>query len=127
MTHTHLGHALLATGMSEPALDAFHRGAALGGVVDSAQLAYALSVTGQRDAANAVVRAVLRQKRDVYNFASAMSLAYLGLGAREEALRWLDRIDEGSGNPTYLRLPAMAPLRAEPRFQRALRLYARTP
>ncbi len=121
-THGQLGQSLVAKGTAEEALQEFRRGASLGGAVDSAQLAYGLAIAGQRAAAEAVLRAVTREPREMYNLDAAIAIAYVGLGDHDQAFRWLERAASFPwGGYTYLRAPALAPLRDNPRFRRVLR------
>ena len=120
-TYGLLGYALIARGERDEALDAFRRGAALGGVVDSALLAYGLAATGQRAAAQALLRAIESKPRDVYNLSSAVAMAYVALGDHDAAFRWLEKLGSGFGGLTFFRLPGLAAIRSDPRYARLLR------
>ena len=42
---------------------------------------------------------------------------YVGLGERNQAIKWLERAYEEHFNPSILLRPAFDPLRSDPRFQ----------
>jgi serine/threonine-protein kinase len=106
-----LGEAYLLKGRSADAIAAFRKAAVLSGVRDSAQLAYALAVTGNRAAAEQIVRDIIASSNVRYVPPYHMAMAYAGLGQVDEAFRWLDRAyDE--------RASFMAGVKAAPAFAR---------
>ncbi|MGH7696658.1 MAG: tetratricopeptide repeat protein, partial [Gemmatimonadaceae bacterium] len=119
--HTHLGHALLAKGLPNEALEEFRKGASLGMAADSAQYAFALASAGQPDSARALLRLLTKDVREATHYDMGIAMAYSALGDRDEAFRWLDRMVHVSSSMSFLRAPAMAPLRADPRFANILR------
>ncbi|MES2525218.1 MAG: BTAD domain-containing putative transcriptional regulator [Gemmatimonadota bacterium] len=121
--HQQLGHALLQKNLQSDAIAAFERAAALSGMRDSAQLAYGYAVTGRREAATAIVQAVLRSQSRRYISPFDMAVAYTGLGDVDEAFRWLERAFEehAAGMDTIAITPAFEPLHADPRWSRLLR------
>ncbi|MEX2282236.1 MAG: protein kinase [Gemmatimonadota bacterium] len=127
LTHVLTGYALVEQGNRTEGVAAFQRGAALGNTQDSAFWAYGLAVTGQRDAAERVLRAVVRDRSEIFSLDAIIALAYVGLGNHEEAFRWLDRQVRGAGSPAFIRLPAFDPIRNDPRFVRLLRDLGVTP
>jgi serine/threonine-protein kinase len=116
--HQQLGYAYLAAGRPAEALAAFRRAAALTGVRDSAHLAYALAVTGQRGAAERILRDLLASSRRRYLPPFGVAVAYTGLGDTDAAFQWLDRaVAERSPFATAVQtLPALDPLHADPRW-----------
>lgn len=116
--HAWLGHTLLAKGKPNEALEEFQRGAQLGGVQDSAYLAYGLAAVGKREEARAILSVLTATPRKRTNLGVAYALAYSALQDWDAAFYWLDnQIDGFSGNAqTYLRMPAAAALVAHPRF-----------
>ena len=86
-----LGHAYLQKGMNTEAIDALRRAAALNGVRDSAHLAYAYAVAGDRDRAKSLVEALVSSGGSRYLPPFHIALAYSGLGDKDAAFRWLER------------------------------------
>ncbi len=121
--HQQLGHAYLQKRMPARAVDSFERAAQLGGVGDSAQLAYAYAVTGSRDRAVALLGRLVETgtTRPLPPF--AMALGYVGLGDRDHALDWLERgVAEHAAYMDLLGVsPAFDPLRGDARFLALLR------
>jgi TolB-like protein/Tfp pilus assembly protein PilF len=91
LSYQQLGHAYLQLGRPADAIAALRRAAALSGPRDSAQLAYAYAVTGDRPEARKIVRALLDGPADRYVPAFHVAMAYAGLGDVDEAFRWLER------------------------------------
>lgn len=122
LAYQQLGHAYLLKGRAPDAIDALRRAAALSGPRDSAQLAYAYAVTGQRAEALGVVRSLVDpSRRNVPSFHVAM--AYAGLGDADAAFRWLERgyEERGSFMDGVGITAAFAPLHDDPRWPRLLR------
>jgi TolB-like protein/Tfp pilus assembly protein PilF len=118
-----LGHAYLQKGMAAEAVAEFERAAALSGLRDSAQLAYAYAVTGRRGEAQAIVRTLLRSSERRYLPPFGVALAYVGLGDADAAFRWLERAyaEHAAGMDTIAITPAFAPLHGDPRWGDLLR------
>jgi TolB-like protein/tetratricopeptide (TPR) repeat protein len=91
LAHEQLGHAFLESGNSTEALDAFRKAAALSGAQDSAQLAYALGVTGHRSEAEHVLRDLLASSERRHLPPLAIAVAYVGLGDADTAFHWLEQ------------------------------------
>ncbi|MEJ7812394.1 MAG: protein kinase [Gemmatimonadaceae bacterium] len=121
--HQHLGFAYLQKRMPTEAVAAFAHAAARGGANDSAQLAYAYGITGRRREAEAILRDVLAQQRNRYVQPSGIVLAYVGLGDRDAAFRWLEQgYGEHAAQMNQLKVhPAYEPLHADPRWAALLR------
>ena len=122
LAHQQLGYAYLQKGMPAEAVAAFARAAALGGLRDSAQLAYAHAVTGRRAEAEQIVRALIGSSDRRYVSPFDVAVAYVGLGDSDAAFRWLERAYEehAAGMDTIAITPALAPLYADPRWTRLL-------
>ena len=45
------------------------------------------------------------------------TLMYVGLGEKDQAMKWLEKAYEERFNPSILLRPAFDPLRSDPRFQ----------
>ena len=91
LSYEQLGHAYLQKGKYVEAINALRRAAALSGFRDSAQLAYAYAVAGQRSEARRIVRRLVDPSQHRYVSPFHIAMAYAGLGEKDEAFRWLDR------------------------------------
>jgi serine/threonine-protein kinase len=91
LAYQQLGHAYLEKGLPREAIDALRRAAAMSGARDSAELAFAYAVTGQRDEATRVMSRLLLHGGGQNALAFHYAMAYAGLGSADEAFRWLDR------------------------------------
>ena len=89
-----LGEAYLMKGQDADAIAAFRKAAELSGVRDSAQLAYALAVTGDRGTAERIVRDLVTSSRTRYVPPFHIAMAYAGLGQVDTALDWLEQAYE---------------------------------
>jgi len=117
-----LGHALLALGRPEEALEAFRRAAAISGPRDSAHLAYAHGVIGERAQALAIIRTLMPPERDAAPIALHLGIAYAGLGEADSAFAWLDRAyaERASFVVGVAAEPALVRLHDDPRWTRLL-------
>ncbi|HSK19240.1 MAG TPA: BTAD domain-containing putative transcriptional regulator [Longimicrobiales bacterium] len=117
-----LGHARLQQGMAAEAIDAFERAATLSGTRDSLHLAYALAVTGRTGDARRILTD-LTSSGHTENMAYHFALAATGLGDLDRAFAWLERgfDEQGSFVGSAAVDPALAPLRADPRWPMMLR------
>ena len=128
LAYQQLGHAYLQKGMPAEAITALRRAAMLSGARDSANLAYAYAVTGQRAEALRVLRTLVHpSRRHVPSFHVAM--AYVGLEDADAAFRWLDRgyEERGSFMDGIKVTAAFAPLHSDPRWHRLLRRMGHEP
>ena len=117
-----LGEAYLMKGRNADAIAAFRKAALLSGVRDSAQLAYAFAVTGDRATAQRIVRDIVASSSARYVPPFHIAMAYAGLGDADEAFRWLERAyDERASFIGGVKMTrAFAPLHADARWQRLL-------
>jgi TolB-like protein/DNA-binding SARP family transcriptional activator/Flp pilus assembly protein TadD len=130
LAHQQLGHAYLLKGMGPQALTALRRAAALTGPRDSAQLAYALAVTGDAAEAEQILRALLAPaRRGGGALPYHIAMAYAGLGDRDAAFGWLDRgyAERASFMAGVKVDPGFARLHADPRWPGLLRRMALAP
>ncbi|MGZ8412255.1 MAG: tetratricopeptide repeat protein [Gemmatirosa sp.] len=120
--YVHLGDAHLQQGEPAAALAAFRRAAALNGGRDSAQIAYALAMTGQRAAAERLLRELLDTPRRRYLPPVPVAKACVALGDADAAFRWLERgLDERAAQMRTIGVaPAFDRLHADPRWARLL-------
>jgi TolB-like protein/DNA-binding SARP family transcriptional activator/tetratricopeptide (TPR) repeat protein len=116
-----LGHAHLQKGMYPEAIAALRRSASMSGARDSAQLAYAYAVAGQRAEARRVV-ALLTQPPGRYVPPYHLAMAYSALGDVDEAFRLLERAyAERASFMNGVKVErAFQPLHADPRWGRLL-------
>jgi len=117
-----LGHAYLLKEMHADAIAAFRKAAALSGLRDSAHLAYAFAVTGDRATAEQIVGGLVASSSHRYVPPFHIAMAYSGLGRVDEAFRWLDRAYEerASFMGAVKVTAAFAPLHGDPRWGRLL-------
>jgi Flp pilus assembly protein TadD len=123
LTHEVLGQAYLQLGRPAEALAAFRRAAVLSGPRDSAQLAYALAVTGDRPQAERILRELLASQRRRYLPPVGIALAYVGLGDRDAAFAWLERgvREHAAFMDSIYTMPVFDPLRGDPRWTSLMR------
>ena len=129
LAYQQLGHAYLQKGMREEAIAALRRAAELSGPRDSAQLAYAYAVSGQRDEADRVIGTLLDPSRPQFGLPFHIAMAYTGLGNMDEAFAWLERgYAERSSFMDAVKIErAFAPLHVDPRWGRLLRRMGHEP
>ena len=121
--YVQLGEAYLQRGKSAEALAAFRRAVALSGARDSANLAYALAMTGERGAAKGVLRALLAAPQRSYLPPVPMAKAYVALNDADAAFAWLERgHDERAAQMRTIKVTrGFDPLHADPRWGPLLR------
>jgi serine/threonine-protein kinase len=117
-----LGHAYLLKGQNAEAIAALQKAAVLSGLRDSAQLAYAYAVTGDRATARQIVRELLASSDTRYIPPYHIAMAYAGLGQVDEAFHWLERAYEERASFTggVKITQAFAPLHGDPRWRALL-------
>ena len=121
--HAQLGEAYLQRGNAAEALAAFRRAVALSGARDSANLAYALAMTGQSSEARSVLGAMLAAPQRSYLPPVAMAKAYVALKDADAAFAWLERgHDEHAAQMRTIKVTAgFDPLHADRRWKPLLR------
>ena len=114
-----LGHAYLLKGQNAEAIAALQKAAVLSGLRDSAQLAYAYAVTGDRATARRIIREILASSNTRYIPPFHIAMAYAGLGQVDEAFRWLELAYEerASFMGGAKHNAALAPLHGDPRWR----------
>jgi serine/threonine-protein kinase len=121
-----LRFAYSGKGMYPEALEAAKRAAALAGPNDVRRrgfLAYNYGLAGQKAEALAIVQELLALDRKTYVPPIGIAAAYVGLGDRDQAIRWLTRAYEERDADMYLvkYWPLWDPVRDDPRFQELVR------
>ena len=122
LSYQQLGHAYLQKRMYVDAISALRQAATLSGIRDSAQLAYAYAVAGQKAEARRVVRLLLDPSQHRYIPPIHIAMAYAGLGEVDESFRWLERgYEERASFVSGLKVEtAFESLQADPRWSALL-------
>jgi len=117
-----LGHAYLLKKRSADAIAAFQKAAALSGLRDSAHLAYAYAVTGDRATAERIVGDLVASSSRRYVSPFHIAMAYAGLGRVDDAFGFLQRgYEERASFMDGVKVTAaFAPLHRDPRWSRLL-------
>ena len=117
-----LGHAYLLKHQSVDAIAAFRKAAVLSGLRDSAHLAYAYAVTGDRATAERIVGDLVASSSRRYVSPFHIAMAYSGLGRVDDAFAFLERgYEERASFMGGVKVTAaFAPLHGDPRWSRLL-------
>ena len=116
IAHYELGQAFVQKHSYDEAIAEFQKAIELSGgsIPCTSNLAYAYAVSNQRNEAVKILNDLLT--RSTRN-ASEIALMYVGLGEKDQAMKWLERAYGEHFNPSILVRPAFDPLRSDPRFQ----------
>ena len=116
VAHYELGQAFVQEHSYSEAITEFRKAVELSGgsIPCTSNLAYAYAVSNQRNEAVKILNDLLT--RSTRN-ASEIALMYVGLGEKDQAMKWLERAYAEHFNPSILVRPAFDPLRSDPRFQ----------
>ena len=111
--------------MVEEALAAYERGAELypADMGLKGELAVAYGVAGRKDQAQSILDELEERAQRGRVSPHAMALAQLGVGNKDEAMRWLEKVYE-ERSPSLIFMnenPRYDGLRGDPRFQELLR------
>ena len=120
MAHWGLGLAYLRQGRASDALPEFEpTGGDFVGLHRDGLLGYAHALAGHQAEARRILEAIDSQRRSgEYISPLDPALVHLGLGEREAALDWLERLVDDRGARFFLVDPIFNPVRADPRFER---------
>ena len=120
--HVQLGEAYVQQGRPAEALAAFRQAAALSGGRDSALIAYALALSGERGTAARLLGALLEGTPRPYRPPVPVAKAYTALGDADAAFRWLERgAEERAGAMEAINVtPSFDPLHADRRWPQLL-------
>jgi tetratricopeptide (TPR) repeat protein len=116
VAHYELGQAFVQEHRYNEAITEFRKAIELSGGSTPfiSNLAYAYAVSNRRNEAVKILNDLkTRSTRD----ASEIALIYLGLGEKDQAMKWLETAYAEHFNPSILVRPAFDPLRSDPRFQ----------
>jgi tetratricopeptide (TPR) repeat protein len=116
-----LGQALQAAGAREAAIAEYQKAQALNDdPLVVALLGNAYASSGNKTEALKILDQLKEESKQRYVSAYSFALLYLGLGDKEEALRWLEQSyqDRAGSDIGYIRVdPLLDPLRGDPRFE----------
>jgi TolB-like protein/Tfp pilus assembly protein PilF len=116
-----LGSALVAKGALDAAIREYQKARALSdNPLMLGLLAHAYGFSGNKAEAMKIVDELKELSKQRYVSAYSFALVYLGLGDKEEALRWLAKSyqDRAGDALRYIRVePLLDPLRGDPRFE----------
>jgi len=119
--HWNLGSALAATGALGPAIEEYQKARSLND--DPSMLGLlgrALAVSGNRTEAMKILEQLNTLSQQRYVSAYSFAMVHLGLGDKEEALRYLEKAYEDRAGELlrYINVePVLDPLRGNPRFE----------
>ncbi len=124
--HHFLGHAYLAKGMYEEAVASYGREMARSGKATRllAFTAHALGKAGQTTEALKLIAELTERARHDYVAGNLLAIAHMGVGNKEEALRWLEHAFEQRTQLGDLNRGAhfwLQPLHSDPRYQDLIR------
>jgi TolB-like protein/DNA-binding winged helix-turn-helix (wHTH) protein/Flp pilus assembly protein TadD len=116
IAHYELGQAFVQKHSYNEAIAEFQKAIELSGgsVSCAANLAYAYAASNKRNEAVKILNDL--KTRSTRN-ASEIALIYVGLGEKDQAMKWLGKAYEEHFNPSILVRPTFDPLRSDPRFQ----------
>src|SRR5437773_1635731 len=116
IAHYELSQAFVQKHSYNEAIAEFQKAIELSGgsIPCTSNLAYAYAVSNKRNEAVKILNDV--KTRSTRN-AAEIALMYVGLGEKDQAMKWLGKAYEEHFNPSILLRPAFDPLRSDPRFQ----------
>jgi TolB-like protein/Tfp pilus assembly protein PilF len=115
-----LGSALAVKGAIGAAIEEYQKARALNDDRVLGLLGHAYASSGNKMEAEKILNQLKELSKERYVSAYSLALVYLGLGNKEEALRWLEEgyQDRAGNDLVYLRVePLLDPLRGDPRFE----------
>jgi tetratricopeptide (TPR) repeat protein len=116
LAHYELGQAFVQKHSYNEAIAEFQKAIELSGgsIPCTSNLAYAYAVSNKRNEAVKILNDL--KTRSTRN-ASEVALMYVGLGEKDQAMKWLEKAYGEHFNPSILLRPAFDPLRSDSRFQ----------
>jgi TolB-like protein/Flp pilus assembly protein TadD len=129
LTYWDLGWAYQQKEMFDEAIATFKKAVSLsgGGTKMVSELGYTYAVSGRKTEADTELKKLLRLSKKHYVSPYEIALIYVGLGANDEALIWLEKaIEDRAWESITLEVePKLDCLRSEPRFTELLRRIGR--
>lgn len=122
MAHWGLGRVYLLEGRYQEALAEFaYDGGDFTGLHEAGLIGYAHALAGHAGEARRILRRFQDEGRSgVYVPAINPAIIHIALGEHDQALDWLERLEEERGARTFFIDPIFDPVRTEPRFQQLL-------
>jgi TolB-like protein/DNA-binding winged helix-turn-helix (wHTH) protein/Tfp pilus assembly protein PilF len=116
IAHYELGQAFVQKHTYNEAIAEFQKAIELSGgsIPCASNLAYAYALSNK---SNEAVKILNDLKTRSTSNASEIALMYVGLGEKDQAMKWLEKAYAEHFNPSILLRPAFDPLRSDPRFQ----------
>jgi len=120
--HWNLGSALVASGAMSAAIEEYQKARALSDdPLVLGLLARAYAASGNTMEAEKILTQLNELSKKRYVPAYSLALVYLGLGNKEETLRWIEKSYQDHANLVYFKVePLLDPLRGDPRFEALL-------
>ena len=120
--HWNLGSAFAAHGDVDAAIEEYQKARALNDdPLVLGLLARAYASSGNTMEAEKILNQLNELSKKRYVPAYSFALVYLGLGNKEETLRWIEKSYQDHANLVYFKVePLLDPLRGEPRFEALL-------
>ncbi len=117
--HWNLGSALVAKGAIGAAIEEYQKARALSDdPLVLGLLARAYASSGNTMEAERILDQLNELSKKRYVPAYSFALVYLGLGNKEETLRWIEKSNQDHANLVYFKVePLLDPLRGDPRFE----------
>jgi len=119
--YVNLGQALEMKGARDSAIAQYHKARALNDDPSVlGLLAHIYAASGNKTEAMKILEQLKELSKQRYVAAYSFALVYLGLGDKEEALRWLEQSyqDRSGSDVGWIRVdPLLDPLRSDPRFE----------
>ena len=119
LAHNQLAQAHLAKHMNEEAIVELQKAVQLSGGSPTciASLAGAYAASGKRSEAVELLSKLKKRSIPGYSDASEISVIYVALGDKDQAINWLEKAFEEHFNPSVLLRPGFDPLRLDARFE----------
>ena len=95
ISHLLLGNTYLQMGRTAEALSEFEKAEAILGGVLSPHIATANALLGKREEARKILDGLEKQWKNGERLEGAIALTYIGLGQKEKAVQWLEKLYKG--------------------------------
>jgi tetratricopeptide (TPR) repeat protein len=119
VAHYELGQAYVQKHMYDEGIAELQKTIVLSGssTTCTSNLAYAYAVSGKKTEASKILSELTNHAAHPFSNAPEISLIYVGLDEKDQAMIWLDRAYAERFNPGILTRPAFDPLRSDPQFR----------
>ncbi len=119
-----LSRAYAQKGMYEEAIDSFQKAREIPGYTGQPSgLGYIYAISGERDKAEQILHALIKQKKEEFISSGRIAIIYAGLGETDKAFEWLEKAcEEHTYFVSHLKVgPQWDSLRSDPRFKALLK------